>query len=156
MHGIAVGTRRRSLGREGKSKCCQNASELTCRQDKMKKFVLSVLFLSMCLPVMVWAESPWVLWSERSGYGNPPTTATELQAKWEVLNAFPDRQSCLKEASNYIKFLEEYEKNRKGVTIKKQKHAARTKVFMEYDKHTSIVSPACLPAIVDPRPKFRE
>jgi len=68
----------------------------------------------------------------------------------------PRQAVVLKEASNYIKFLEEYEKNRKGVTIKKQKHAARTKVFMEYDKHTSIVSPACLPAMVDPRPKFRE
>lgn len=122
----------------------------------MKKSVLSVLLLFIGVPVMGWAESPWVLWSERSGYGNPPTTATELQAKWEVLNAFPDRPSCLKEASNYIKFLEEYDKSQKGVTIRKQKHAARTKVFMESGKHTSIVSPACLPEMVDPRPKYRE
>ncbi len=122
----------------------------------MKKFVLSGLILIIGLPVHVWGESSWVLWSERSGYGNPPTTATELQAKWEVLNAFPDRNSCLKEASNYITFIEDYEKGRKGFKIRKQKHAGRTKVFVESDKHTSIVSPACLPEMVDPRPKFRE
>lgn len=122
----------------------------------MKKFVLLGLILIIGLPVHVWAESSWVLWSERSGYGTPPTTATELQPKWEVLNAFPDRQSCLKEASNYIKFIEDYEKSRKGFTVRKQRHAARTKVFVESDKHTSIVSPACLPEMVDPRPKFRE
>jgi hypothetical protein len=118
----------------------------------MKKCVLSILFLIIGFPVIVWAESPWVLWSERSAYGNPPTTATELQAKWEVLNAFPDRQSCLKEASNYIRFLENFDKGQKNVTIKKQKHAGRMKVFIESDRHTSIVSPACLPVMVDPRP----
>ncbi len=122
----------------------------------MKQSRLLILFLVIGLPVTIWADSSWVLWSERAGYGNPPTTSTELQAKWEVLNAFPDRPSCLREASNYIRFLEDYNKGRKGVTIRKQKQAARTKVFIELEKYTSIVSPACLPEIVDPRPKYRE
>jgi len=122
----------------------------------MKKSGLLILILVIGLPVTMRAESSWVLWSERAGYGTPPTTATELQAKWEVLNAFPDRPSCLREAFNYIKFLEDHNKGRKGVTIRKQKQAARTKVFIELDKYTSIVSPACLPEMVDPRPKYRE
>lgn len=105
------------------------------------------------------AESTWVLWSKTVSLEGETEGVEDIGGKfWEVQNAFKDRQQCVKEATNYISMLENFNRKNEDATVRKDEFAGRMRlhVFYRKYKHTTSFSAVCLPETIDPRPRAKE
>lgn len=117
-----------------------------------KSLLLLVSIQVIGLTSIASADSAWVLWSLSRFL--PSAILGSGSVTWEVLNAFEDRQSCLKEATKHISFLENHNRSRfkdKDKVIKEE-YAGLTRLRLESDE-ISYYSAVCLPEMVDPRPR---
>jgi hypothetical protein len=120
----------------------------------MKRFLRLLAMIQILSQASIASgESAWVLWSNTGSFRVGAGLGTN---NWEVLNAYQDRQSCLKGAVSYITFLEDYNKTQEGVRMRKQEYAGRTKLFIESNEGSTSFSGVCLPESVDPRPRAKE
>jgi hypothetical protein len=128
----------------------------------MNKSLALVLFLIIGSAPAALAESAWVLWNKldwvvtRRDPGDPITKKDH--PTWEVLNAFKDKQECMKAAANHISGFEHRLKNVKDVQLSKDEFGGLTRLFIDHldDGNRFIHIALCLPETVDPRPRARE
>jgi|SRR6185437_1003059 len=144
-----------TCSRSTQGRSSRSADDESKRTPIMKRYLLILTVIQgMGLTSIASAESAWVLWSQQFFHSREVGSRTT----WEVLNAYRDRESCLKAASNYITLLEDHNKTQDDVKTSKQEYVGRTRLFIEaVDRsYSSHISGVCLPEMIDPRPRFRE
>lgn len=101
------------------------------------------------LTSIAWGESAWVLWIEGQQY----QADLGRSHSWDVLNAFETREECVKEGNNHISTLEKHNSSL-GSKVSKDEHAGRPTLHITAaDGGHSVLRTACLPEMVDPRPR---
>lgn len=128
--------------------------------------MIFLLFLAaiqvMSLASIASAESAWVLWDKEKSITTKrdpgDIIANERYPTWEVLNAFKDKQECMKAAANHISGFEHRLKNVKDVQLSKDEFGGLTRLFIDHldDGNRFIHIALCLPETVDPRPRVKE
>lgn len=91
---------------------------------------------------VLWNKAEWIVVKREQGERIPKDPPT-----WEILNAFKDKQECVKAAANYISGIEHRGKNDKEVQVGKDVFVGLTRLLIDHlaAGERLIFTPMCLP-----------